>query len=393
MKLLNGNEDYHKMVEEIEDYAILLLDVNGTVMNWNKGAEKIKGYKAEEIIGKNFNLFYNSRDRENQLPEILLQKASLNGKASEEGWRMRKDGTQFWGSILITAIHDDNKNVIGFSKVTRDLMERKKAEEKEDFFTQTKEGLFIIFNTSSTIMTLTDFDSREFVEINDSFVTTFGFAREELIGCIIDEIGIITNETRNSLNENLKQKGCLKDEAIVCITKEKKQIDCLLSADLFEMGGKKYFLSVFQDISRGKEMDRRAKESEEKFQKAFQSSAAGITITRVSDSTYLEVNDTFIELTGFSKEELIGHTSVELGIIVSLGKREEVLKQVRDFGSAKNFELTIQNKSGKVLNILSSVETISMNGEKYAINTIYDITERKKNRRNARPFISYCGIF
>ncbi len=129
MQTLSGDYAYHKMVEEIEDYAILLLDTNGIVMNWNLGAEKIKGYKADEIIGKNFNLFYTNEDRESGLPEKLLKKAILNGKANEEGWRVRKDRTFFWGNILITAIHDENKEVIGFSKVTRDLTERKKAED------------------------------------------------------------------------------------------------------------------------------------------------------------------------------------------------------------------------------------------------------------------------
>jgi PAS domain S-box-containing protein len=375
---LYGNEDYHKMVEEIEDYAILLLDVNGTVINWNKGAEKIKGYKANEIIGKNFHLFYTSEDRKNRLPEKLLQKASLNGKAREEGWRVRKDGTRFWGTILITAIHDENNNVIGFSKVTRDLTERKDAEETEKKLTQTKESLYLIFNASSTIMTLTDINSGKFVEINDSFLITFGFTREEVIGCNSDELGIVSTETRNKLNGNLIQNRHLKNEAILCYTKEKKQFDCILSADLFEMEGKIYLLSVFQDISSVKEMERRAIESEEKFQKAFQANAAGISIIRVSDSTYLEVNDTFIEMTGYSKEELIGHTPIELGILVNLERREEILKHLRDSGSTKQFEFTIQNKSGRILNILSSLETILMNGEKFVINTIYDITERKK---------------
>ncbi len=123
---------------------------------------------------------------------------------------------------------------------------------------------------------------------------------------------------------------------------------------------------------------RQLKESEEKFQKAFQASAAGITITRISDATYLDVNDTFIKMTGFSKEELINHTSAELGMIVNIKKREELLKQVRQKGWAKNFEMTVRHKSGSLLDILSSIETIVLNGEKYAINIIFDISGRKK---------------
>src|SRR5690606_30366106 len=112
---------YRKMIDEVEDYAIILLDKNGNILNWNKGAEKIKGYKADEIIGKNFKLFYTEKDQLKKHPEKLLGLAGKKGKTTDERWRRRKDGTLFWGYITITALHDVNKNVIGYTKVTRDL--------------------------------------------------------------------------------------------------------------------------------------------------------------------------------------------------------------------------------------------------------------------------------
>jgi PAS domain S-box-containing protein len=118
------------MVGEVEDYAILMLDRNGVILNWNKGAEKIKGYKEEEIVGCHFRIFYTDEDREAGLPEQLIGQALRQGKAIHEGWRMKKNGTVFWGSIVITALHDKRGEVIGFSKVTRDLTERKAAEDK-----------------------------------------------------------------------------------------------------------------------------------------------------------------------------------------------------------------------------------------------------------------------
>jgi PAS domain S-box-containing protein len=124
-----GEEHYHKMVEEVEDYAILMLDSLGVVRNWNKGAEKIKGYREDEIVGRHFRVFYTKEDQEAGLPEKLVDQAVRTGKAVHEGWRVRKDGTTFWGSIVITALHDNQGRVIGFSKVTRDLTERKVAED------------------------------------------------------------------------------------------------------------------------------------------------------------------------------------------------------------------------------------------------------------------------
>ncbi|MCE3282034.1 MAG: sensor histidine kinase, partial [Chitinophagaceae bacterium] len=134
-QLQKSEDRYQKMIAEVEDYAIILLDKRGNIINWNKGAENIKGYKAEEVLGKNFNIFYTTEDRQTQLPQQLLQVAADHGKANHEGWRVKKDGTRFWGSIVITALHDEARNIIGYSKVTRDLTERKAAEEKQQRYT------------------------------------------------------------------------------------------------------------------------------------------------------------------------------------------------------------------------------------------------------------------
>jgi PAS domain S-box-containing protein len=143
--LRQSEERYFRMIDEVEDYAILLLDRNGNIQNWNKGAEKIKGYKENEILGKNFRIFYTKEDQDNGLPELLIDKAVKQGKALHEGWRVRKDGTRFWGSIVITALHDDQKNVIGFSKVTRDLTERKETEDRYHKMIDEVEDYAIIF--------------------------------------------------------------------------------------------------------------------------------------------------------------------------------------------------------------------------------------------------------
>lgn len=130
IELKKSEERYHKMTNEVEEYAIILLSKDGVIENWNKGAEKIKGYKPEEIIGKNFSIFYTPEDRKSRLPENLMKMATIEGKSSHEGWRVKKDGSRFWGYTIITALHDDYNEVVAFSKVTRDLTTKKLAEEK-----------------------------------------------------------------------------------------------------------------------------------------------------------------------------------------------------------------------------------------------------------------------
>ena len=128
--LEKSEERYHLMVEEVQDYAILYLDIDGNVQNWNLGAQKIKGYKAEEIIGKSFSIFYTESDQKNKVPEYLLKIAKEKGKAKNEGWRVKKNGSLFWANVVITVVRNKKNELIGYSKVTHDLTDRKKADDE-----------------------------------------------------------------------------------------------------------------------------------------------------------------------------------------------------------------------------------------------------------------------
>ena len=112
---------HNQMILEIQDYAIILLDIDGTILSWNAGVEKINGYKKDEIIGRNFRIFYMPADREAGLAEQLIDHAIREGRSRHIGRRVRKDGTTFWSSVLITALHDADGKVIGFTKLSREL--------------------------------------------------------------------------------------------------------------------------------------------------------------------------------------------------------------------------------------------------------------------------------
>ena len=122
---------FRLLVENVQDYAIFMLDPNGHIMTWNRGAQRAKGYTAEEIIGQHFSVFYTQPDIDRQHPQYELRVATAEGRYEEEGWRVRKDGTHFWANVVITAVYDDDGNHIGFGKVTRDLTERRIREQRE----------------------------------------------------------------------------------------------------------------------------------------------------------------------------------------------------------------------------------------------------------------------
>jgi len=128
-KLRQSEERFRALVQEVRDYAIFMLDPVGRVVSWNQGAQKIKGHDAGEIIGQHFSRFYTSEDIERGKPEEELRIAAAEGRCEEEGWRIRKDGSRFWASVVITALHDKDGNLLGFTKVTRDITEGKRARE------------------------------------------------------------------------------------------------------------------------------------------------------------------------------------------------------------------------------------------------------------------------
>jgi PAS domain S-box-containing protein len=127
--LRRSQEQFRLLVQGVTDYAIYMLDPDGNVSSWNAGAERIKGYQPDEIIGQHFSQFYTDEDRAGELPRKALEIAEREGRYEKEGWRVRKDGTRFWANVIIDALRHDDGTIIGFAKVTRDITEKRQAQQ------------------------------------------------------------------------------------------------------------------------------------------------------------------------------------------------------------------------------------------------------------------------
>lgn len=128
--MLHGEEAFRLLVDAVQDYAIFLLDADGYIVSWNHGAERIKGYRAEEIIGQHFSIFYTPAERAAKRPAYVLAQATKDGRFEDEGWRVRNDGSRFWADVVITALRNGDEPPYGFAKITRDMTERRAAEEQ-----------------------------------------------------------------------------------------------------------------------------------------------------------------------------------------------------------------------------------------------------------------------
>jgi PAS domain S-box-containing protein len=375
---------YRLMIDEIEDYAILRLDKKGNVMSWNKGAEKIKGYKPAEIIGKNFNLFYTTEDREKGLPEELIGKAALKGKASEEGWRMRKDGTCFWGSILITAIHDERNELVGFSKITRDLSVRKKAEELEKAVSESKEKFQRAFQVSGAGITITRLSDSTFQEVNDAFVQMTGFSRSELIGCTSAELGItVSIENREKVLQQVREQGSAKHMEMEIQQKSGKRLKVLASIDTLVLNGEKHAINVVYDITeriRAQETEKILAQTKEGLLKIFNASPSGMIIADIKDGRLIEVNDSFLRTFGYTREQSLGFTADELGF-VSNETQVQSFTKLKEQGYLRNEEVPAYSKLGERIDTIFSVERFEMDGKECFLCVFHDITDMKEMER------------
>src|SRR6266478_2199769 len=126
--LFESERDFRLLVEGVADYALYMLDPTGQITSWNIGAQRIKGYTPDEILGQHFSRFYTETDRSNGKPARALKIAQEQGRYEEDGWRVRKDGTFFWASVVIDPIRDDDNKLLGFAKITRDISERREAQ-------------------------------------------------------------------------------------------------------------------------------------------------------------------------------------------------------------------------------------------------------------------------
>jgi PAS domain S-box-containing protein len=170
---------YELLVQSVTDYAIYMLDTDGIVASWNAGAERFKGYKPDEIIGQHFSKFYTEEDLQKRIPEIGLRTAREDGRFEAEGWRLRKDGTRFWANVVIDAIRDPSGELVGFAKITRDLTERRLAEEQ---LRRSEERFrFLLQSVTDYAIYMLDIDG-QVTSWNAGAERFKGYAADEIIG-------------------------------------------------------------------------------------------------------------------------------------------------------------------------------------------------------------------
>ena len=368
-------------VEAVRDYAIFQLDAAGTVRTWNAGAERMKGYTANEIIGRHFSSFYTPEDLANDKPRTELRIASETGRCEDEGWRLRKDGSRFWAHVTITAIRDSGGTLIGFAKITHDDSERRKSEQEI-----AKQAALLDAAHDSIIVR--DLDNR-ITFWNRGAEQKYGWSREEALGKITHTLlktkpRLPFVEIESELHEQRYWEG-----ELVHTTKAGQEITVasrwVLQCDAH--GNATSIFEINNDITVRKEAERALKESEAHLRALFEFAPDAI-ITSEPTGAISEVNSQTEKLFGYVRNELVGH-KIEMLIPERFRQNHEVHRQeynahphARPMGA--RFELYGRRRDGTEFPVDIMLATVETAKGKVVVSTIRDLSEKKKAEETIR---------
>ncbi len=249
--------------------------------------------------------------------------------------------------------------------------------QKEKLFDENYKKLITIFEYAPVGICILEINSGKILDVNQGYLDIFEYDREEVIGSSSVDLGIMDTKERKQLIIEVQQYGFVKNRVIRFNTKSGRQFTCVLSYKLVKLGGKECGIVILNNASAHKDLDTALLENMNKFQTIFDSSPTGICIVELESGIIFDANKSFLETYGYSKDELIGHSTTELGIIRS-EDREKYIEELTRKGSLRNWEQITFTKSGKQINGLLSDIIINLNGNKYSLTLLNDITEIKK---------------
>jgi len=369
---LRQSEDrFRQLVSGVRDYAILMLDAEGLVATWNDGAARLKGYTEAEILGRSFACFYPAEDVAAGKPAVELREAAENGRFEDEGWRLRKDGSRFWANVILTPMRDPQGKLVGFSKVTRDMTERRRSEERFRLVVEAAPNAMIMVNPEGSI-TL----------VNAQTERLFGYARAELIGRRVEMlVPQRIRERHPGLRDSYfaapqtRTMGVGRD--LYGLTKGGREVPIEIGLNPIESPEGIFVLASIIDITE-------RKRQESRFRAVFDSAPTAMVMIDERGSIVL-ANAPAESLFGYQRGELAGqlvdrlvparhsggHAALRQGYFS--GPRPRMMGAGRDLNAAR--------KDGTEFPVEIGLNPVEYEEGRFVIAAIADISERKRSER------------
>jgi len=257
--LRQSEERFRLLVEGVQDYAIFMLDPQGNITTWNAGAERIKGYTAEEIIGKHFSCFYPPEAIQTGWPERELKTAAEQGRFEDGGWRLRKDGSKFWANVIITSLRDENENLKGFSKITRDLTELK---EKESQLRESEVRFRRLFESARDGILILDCSTGQITDANLFMTELLGYSTDEFVGKQLWEMGLLKDlEDSHAAFRQLQEQGYIRYD-LPLQNKNGERVEVEVISNVYNVNHERVIQCNIRDITERRKRERAEAEAE-----------------------------------------------------------------------------------------------------------------------------------
>lgn len=374
---------FRLLVEAVAEYAIFMLDPAGYVTTWNVGAKRIKGYVEEEILGRHFSVFYTADEVRAGVPEEALQVAARDGQWISEGWRVRKDNSLFWAHVTITALRSDEGELYGFAKVTRDMTEQKKREDRREEALRRSERRYRgLFETSQEGIVLTT-PAGELIEINPAGQEILGYSKRELQAMNARDLYVDPQE-RCRLIERTIREGAVRGLNVRLHRKDGKEIVCAMSstAQREADGDVVAFQTFFRDITEQERARTALRESEAKFRALAEDAPVGILL--IQDGRLGYANKALARMYGYTPEEITNQIYIDE--LVHPADRERVRKSIemRLSGERDSMKFRFRGltKEKEVIYVEAYGTRIDYQGRPAIIGIDIDITDRLQLQRD-----------
>jgi PAS domain S-box-containing protein len=394
-----SEEHFVQLVAGVRDYAVFLLDREGNVVTWNAGAERIKGYKAREIIGQHFSRFYPPEAVARGWPAEELRRAAAEGRFEDEGWRVRKDGSRFWANVVITALRDEGSGVRGFLKITRDLTERKQAEENArrllqeetarraaEQYAQVIEGqreqLRVTLTSIGDAVITTDAEGRVTL-LNPVAETLTGWPNEDAAGQPLQTVFRIVNEKTRQAVENPVAKvlstgrivGLANHTVLIAKDDTERAIDDSAAPIRDSKGNLNGVVLVFRDVTEQRRAERSAR-----FLASIVESSDDAIIGKDLNGIITSWNQGAERLFGYSSAEAVGRPVAMLALPDRADELPAILDRIRRGERVQHFDTVRRAKDGRLVPVSLTVSPIrDEDGNIIGASKIArDISERKQ---------------
>ncbi len=361
------------IVESSQD-AILAKDLSGVVTAWNRGAERLYGYSAQEVIGRHVS-FIVPPQRRGEIDEIMRTVTRGESMEPYTTERINKAGAILQVSLTASPVFDDQGQIVGASAIARDISAAIRAEEQ---LRESEKQYRLMFNSNPLPMWIFDRQSLRFLAVNQAAVRQYGYSREEFFRMTILDIRPPEDVPAVVQKVATPMVGMQEKEIWRHRKKDGSIIDVDVTACALKVPTPDSVLVLAHDVTERVENERKLRQSEERFSKAFRSSPFGITISSEAEGRYIDANPAFLQAMGYERDELVNHTSLELNVWCDPGERQLILERLNRSGADKGAEVRFRTKAGQIRRVEVTPERIRLGDESCILSTNHDVTEQRQ---------------